>query len=213
MKKLEQVREEMVFYGEGNIKTVDFITVLVGKTLPNETYNYLSKLSLGEVSNLTEQDLISLDGIGSKAAERIVAAIGLGKTLKRKNFHIADRIGCTEDARDCFSYIEGLEQEHLEVAYLDTKNKVISKRNIFKGSLSASIVHPREIFKEAVKLSAASFLVAHNHPSGDPAPSQEDIQVTRRLKEAGEMMGIQLIDHIIIGDNYKYTSLREKGYI
>lgn len=213
MKKLEQVREEMVFYGEGSIKTVDFITVLVGKTLPNETYDYLSELSLGEVGNLTEQDLISLDGIGSKAAERIVAAIGLGKTLKRKNFRVADRIGCTEDARDCFSYIEGLEQEHLEVAYLDTKNKVISKRNIFKGSLNASIVHPREVFKETVKLSAASFLVAHNHPSGDPAPSQEDIQVTKRLKEAGEMMGIQLIDHIIIGDNYKYTSLREKGYI
>ena len=83
---------------------------------------------------------------------------------------------------------------------------------IFKGSLNSSIVHPREVFREAVKRSAASIICFHNHPSGDPTPSQEDIHVTRRLADSGKMMGIEVLDHIIIGDR-KFTSLKEKGYL
>ncbi len=96
--------------------------------------------------------------------------------------------------------------------YLNTKNQVLHKHTVFIGSLNSSIVHPREIFKEAFKRSAASFICVHNHPSGDPTPSREDIEVTQRLFECGQLIGIQLLDHLVIGDQ-KFVSLKEKGYL
>jgi DNA repair protein RadC len=105
-----------------------------------------------------------------------------------------------------------LTQEHFVCLYLNTKNQVLHKRTIFIGSLNASIVHPREIFKEAFRRSAASIICLHNHPSGDPAPSKEDIEVTKRLVECGKIIGIDLLDHLIIGE-HKYVSLKEKGYL
>jgi len=105
-----------------------------------------------------------------------------------------------------------LKQEHFIAMFLNTKNQVIHRQTIFIGSLNASIVHPREVYKEAVKRSAASVICAHNHPSGDPTPSQEDIHVTRRLTECGKMLGIELLDHLVIGDR-NFVSLKEKGYL
>jgi DNA repair protein RadC len=105
-----------------------------------------------------------------------------------------------------------LSQEHFVCLYLNTKNQVIHRQTIFIGSLNASIVHPREVFREAVRRAAASVICAHNHPSGDASPSREDIEVTKRLVECGKMIGIELLDHLIIGDN-KYVSLKEKGYV
>ena len=104
------------------------------------------------------------------------------------------------------------QQEKLYCLYLNTKNEVVHEKAVFIGSLNASIVHPREVFKEALKWSAASIIVSHNHPSGDPTPSQEDVQVTRRLTQAGEILGIECLDHLIIGDG-RYVSMKEKGYI
>lgn len=103
-------------------------------------------------------------------------------------------------------------QEHFIVLYLTTKNMVIEEKTLFIGSLNTSIVHPREIFREAVKRSAAAFVCVHNHPSGDPTPSQEDVEVTKRLRECGELIGVDFLDHIIIGDG-KYVSLKEMNYI
>jgi DNA repair protein RadC len=105
-----------------------------------------------------------------------------------------------------------LSQEHFVCLYLNTKNQVLHKQTIFIGSLNASIVHPREVFREALKRSAASIICLHNHPSGDPAPSREDIEVTKRLVECGKMIGIDVLDHVIIGEN-KFVSLKEKGYL
>ncbi|KHF28037.1 hypothetical protein LR68_03097 [Anoxybacillus sp. BCO1] len=105
-----------------------------------------------------------------------------------------------------------LSQEHFVVLYLNTKNQVMHKKTVFIGSLNASIVHPREVYKEAIKRSAASIICIHNHPSGDPTPSREDIEVTRRLVECGRLVGIELLDHLIIGDK-TYVSLKEKGYV
>ena len=105
-----------------------------------------------------------------------------------------------------------LKQEVLKLIMLDTKNNVIGIKDVFKGSLNSSIVHPREIFKEALKKSSASIIICHNHPSGDPTPSKEDINITIRLKECGKIIGIDLLDHLIIGKN-KYISLKQKGII
>lgn len=101
-------------------------------------------------------------------------------------------------------------EENLWLITLDTKNNITGIFTVSTGSLNSSIVHPREIFKRAVLQNAASIIICHNHPSGDPAPSQEDINITKRIYDAGKILGIELLDHIIIGDN-KYTSLKEKG--
>ncbi len=105
-----------------------------------------------------------------------------------------------------------LSQEHFVCLYLNTKNQVLHKQTIFIGSLNASIVHPREVFKEAFRRSAASIICVHNHPSGDPTPSREDIEVTKRLVECGRIIGIDVLDHLIIGEK-KFISLKEKGYL
>ena len=105
-----------------------------------------------------------------------------------------------------------LKQEVFKLILLNTKNIVIGTKDIFKGTLNSSIVHPREVFKEAIQRGSANVIVCHNHPSGDPSPSKEDIDITIRLKECGNIIGIGLLDHIIIGNN-KYVSLKEKGII
>ena len=102
--------------------------------------------------------------------------------------------------------------ENFICLYLNTKNQVIHRQTIFIGSLNTSIVHPREVFKEAFRRAAASIICLHNHPSGDPTPSREDIEVTKRLVECGRIIGIEVLDHIIIGD-HKFVSLKEKGHI
>jgi DNA repair protein RadC len=103
-------------------------------------------------------------------------------------------------------------EENLWLITLNTKNDITGIFTVSTGSLNSSIVHPREVFKRAVLQNAASIIICHNHPSGDPAPSKEDINITKRLKEAGDLIGIKLLDHLIIGDN-SYTSLKEKGFI
>jgi len=105
-----------------------------------------------------------------------------------------------------------LKKEHLTALYLDTKNNIIKEEVISIGSLNANIVHPREVFKSALMESSASVILTHNHPSGDPAPSREDIAVTEKLVEGGKILGISVLDHVIIGDG-RYISLKEEGYI
>lgn len=108
--------------------------------------------------------------------------------------------------------VRTLQQEHFVALYLNTKNHVIKQKTLFIGSLNASIVHPREVFKEALRTSSAALICLHNHPSGDPAPSPEDISVTKRLNEAGKILGITLLDHIITGDDC-FVSLKERGFL
>ena len=110
-------------------------------------------------------------------------------------------------------FLEDADREQLLTCCMDTKNQPVSINISSIGSLNSSIVHPREIFKAAILSNAASILIFHNHPSGDPSPSVEDINITSRLKDAGTLIGIELIDHIIIGSDNKYCSLKEKGVL
>lgn len=109
-------------------------------------------------------------------------------------------------------YLDGVDREHLVLLTLDTKNKVTSINTVSIGSINTSIVHPREVFKTAILSNASSVILSHNHPSGDVTPSKEDIDITKRIKECGRILGIELLDHVIIGDD-KYSSLKEKGII
>lgn len=121
-------------------------------------------------------------------------------------------IGSPKDIYKIVSeYLDGVDREHLVLLTLDTKNKITSISTICIGSLNASVVHPREVFKPAILSNAASIILAHNHPSGDTTPSKEDISITRRIKDGGDLLGIKLLDHLIIGDDY--TSLKEKGIV
>jgi DNA repair protein RadC len=108
--------------------------------------------------------------------------------------------------------VKDADREQFYAVYLNTRNHVLAVELVSVGSVNASIVHPREVFKGAIALSAASLLVAHNHPSGDPAPSEEDLALTRRLREAGELLGIPLLDHVIVGEG-AYRSLKEEGQL
>ena len=110
-------------------------------------------------------------------------------------------------------FLEEADREQLVVCCLDTKNQPQSVNVASVGSLNSSIVHPREVFKAAILSNAASILIFHNHPSGDPDPSNEDISITNRLKEAGKLMGIELLDHIVIGSEGRYCNLKEKGIL
>ncbi|MCE3203436.1 DNA repair protein RadC [Paenibacillus sonchi] len=105
-----------------------------------------------------------------------------------------------------------LHQEHFDVLFLDTKNRVIERKTIFIGSLNSAIVHPREVFRAAIECSAASIVCVHNHPSGDPTPSPEDISLTRRLIKAGELIGIDVLDHIVVGKE-GFVSLKQRGLV
>lgn len=121
-------------------------------------------------------------------------------------------IGSPKDVYKIVSeYLDGVDREHLVLLTLDTKNKITSISTICIGSLNVSVVHPREVFKPAILSNAASIILAHNHPSGDTTPSKEDISITRRIKDGGDLLGIKLLDHLIIGDDY--TSLKEKGIV
>ena len=115
--------------------------------------------------------------------------------------------------RLCSAQLRGLDREHFWALALSTKNRLLRMVEVSVGSLNTSIVHPRELFKDAVRVSAASIVVVHNHPSGDPTPSSADLQLTRRLARAGEVLGIEVLDHVVIGDGGAHTSLRDMGVL
>lgn len=217
--KDERPRERLLKYGAEKLSNQEIIAILLGSGTRSESVMDIAKRFLIYFEGLklldeaTIEEVTKVKGIGLSKGVTILAALELGRRIRQykpeKNYIVRSP---QDGANYIMESMRHLHQEHLAVLFLDTKNQIIHNRTIFVGSLNSSIVHPREIFREAVKRSAASIICAHNHPSGDPTPSQEDIHVTKRLVEAGKIIGIELLDHLIIGD-CKYTSLKEKGYI
>jgi DNA repair protein RadC len=214
----ERPRERMINDGAEKLSNSELIAILLRTGTKDESVLELSSRilhELGSIRRLTEatvEELTKIKGIGKAKAVQLKAGIELGRRVARKQAALFT-IRSPEDAADYLIQLLQLDQqEKFHVLYLNTKNQIVAEKTIFVGSLNASIVHPREVFKEAVKQSAASIIVAHNHPSGDPTPSREDIAVTKRLIEAGQMIGIECLDHLIVGDDC-YISLKEQGYI
>lgn len=171
------------------------------------------EMGIAALSGLGPQEISKIKGIGQVKAVTIAAAIELGKRLN--GVASAERviIRSPQDAVNLLmARLRYETREHFIILLLSTKNHVLATPTISIGSLNASIVHPRELFREVINHSAASVILAHNHPSGDPTPSPEDIGLTRKLIDAGKILEIPVLDHIIIGDN-KYVSLKEKGII
>jgi len=167
--------------------------------------------SVQELLEVTEEELLSIKGIGKVKAQQIIAAL----KLARMNPTPIEERYTIRSPQDAYNYLKDMQyltQEHFVVLGLNTKNQILFRETVFIGSLNSSIVHPREVFKNLIKRSCASAIVCHNHPSGHTAPSPEDIQVTERLMEAGMIVGIDIIDHIIVGFE-SFISLKEKGYM
>lgn len=160
---------------------------------------------------ITPQELMRVKGVGRAKACAVAAAAELGKRQGLRRTDSRCRICGAEDAAGLFmEELRYEKKEHFRCLLLDTRGQVISMENISTGELTSAPVHPREVFAPAVRKSAAAVILVHNHPSGDPAPSREDIRTTERLQEAGRLMGIRVLDHIIIGDG-SYCSLADLG--
>jgi DNA repair protein RadC len=155
--------------------------------------------------------LETVDGIGRVKAIEVKAAVELGKRLAAISEESKPQIRSPDDvAKLMMADLRYETREHLYALILDVRNQVRHRRLISTGTLTESLVHPREVFKEAIKFSAAGIILVHNHPSGDPSPSPEDRATTRRLMEAGQIVGIEVLDHIIIGDG-RWSSLKALG--
>ncbi|MFA5844762.1 MAG: DNA repair protein RadC [Coriobacteriia bacterium] len=158
------------------------------------------------------EDLQRCARVGPARAARVIAGIELGRRVSAWPKSVRPLVSSPEDVvRLCGPQLRGLDREHFWALALNTKNQLLRAFEVSVGSLNASIVHPRELYKEAVRVSAASLVVVHNHPSGDPTPSGADIQLTRRLVKAGDVLGIELLDHVVVGDGETHASLRELG--
>jgi DNA repair protein RadC len=214
----DRPRERMMQAGPGALSNAELLAILLRTGSAEESVLALSCRMLSQVGGLrglksaSLEELTAIKGIGPAKALLIMAGLELGKRMSSAVPSERTTIRSPKDAANIMmEEMRYHTQEHFVCLYLNTKNHIIGRETIFIGSLNSSIVHPREVYKEAIRRSSASVICLHNHPSGDPAPSREDIDVTRRLQEAGRILGVELLDHIIIGDG-RFYSLKEKGY-
>jgi DNA repair protein RadC len=216
----ERPRERLLRLGAKALSDAELLAVIIRTGTRHESALALAqrllkgdggKEGLGFLVDASIEELSSIKGIGIAKAVQIKAALELGRRISassRQNAHI---INCPSDVKDLLmEEMRFLKKEHFKAILLNIKNHVVAVEDISVGSLNTSIVHPREVFKPAIRRSSASIILVHNHPSGDSTPSKEDLEVTKRLVKSGEILGIQVLDHVIIGDGC-FTSLKEIG--
>ncbi len=218
--KTERPTEKLLNNGAEILSNEELLAVIIRTGSREATAIELGKrvLSLDErglrfLIDSTVEELKKVRGIGNTKAAQILAAVELGKRISYSEG--LDRIRISSPSSIAGLYMgemRFLSKEHFRVILLDTKNQIISTEEISIGTLNAAIVHPRDVFKLAIKKNANSIILIHNHPSGDTSPSKEDINVTLRLKEVGDIIGIRVVDYLIIGDN-KYLSFKEENII
>ncbi len=165
------------------------------------------------LNHLTLPELMNIRGIGKVKALQIQAVVELAKRLSKTQKDSSMYFQTPESIASYFMQdMRHLEREQVVLLFLNAKSKLLKEMVLSSGTVNSSVISPREIFVEALRYGAVCIIVAHNHPSGDPTPSKEDLLVTQRIKEAGQLIGIKLMDHVIIGDN-RYISLKEKGFL
>ncbi|MBM2658417.1 RadC family protein [Staphylococcus pseudoxylosus] len=214
----QKPRERLLNNGPAHLSDGELLAILINTgrkgfsslDIANELLKSVE--SLKQLKALSINDLNKVKGIGLYKALILKAAFELGERMHSGSLDEKIQITSPQDvANFMMGKMEHLTQEKFIVLFLNSKNVVIKQKTIFIGTLNSSIVHPREIFSEAIKCASNAIVVLHNHPSGDTTPSKEDISVTNRLRECGEILGIDLLDHIIIGD-HTYMSMVEDGY-
>ncbi len=168
--------------------------------------------SLRNLEGASTQEICTIKGIGPAKAAQIKAALEIGKRFAQEDIKQGEAFRSSNDVFNHYrEHLGGLKKEEFHVLLLDAKNRKIKDVRVSEGSLTSSLVHPREVFNPVIRESAAAVILIHNHPSGDPSPSQEDLHITRRLREVGEVMGVRVLDHVIVGKG-KYISFVDDGY-
>ena len=214
----ERPRERLLKLGSEALSAQEILAVMLGRGTKGESVMMTSQKllsrfgSLKGVTHASVEELTQTTGIGLAKAAQIKAALELSRRLEG-NLSAKPRpiLRSPEDVvAEVRSQLKGKKKEHFLVVCLDTRNRSIDRKLVSMGSLDTSIVHPREVFKEAISCCAASVILAHNHPSGDPEPSKEDIELTKRLAKAGEIVGIDVLDHIIVCDE-GFMSLKARN--
>lgn len=214
----ERPRERLFKYGEDNLSDAQLIAILInsGNRRSKENAvdlgrNLLKKFNgISGIDEAYINELIELPGIGSSKASRLKAAFELGKRLISQSNSSLKRFKCSEDvAKIFYPKMKNIKKENFLCLLLDGKNRIINKFKISEGSLNSSIVHPREALRPAIREAASSIIFIHNHPTGDPTPSSDDIAITKRLVESSKIVGIKVLDHIIIGDNRHFSFSEE----
>ena len=217
--KEEIPRETLLKKGETYLSDSELLAILINNGTRDKSAIILAREiietsdGIRNLSNITVEELSKIKGIGLAKACRIISALELGRRVSVASEMQKFKISSPQDIGNV--YMEELrykKKEIFRVVLLNTKNVIIGSKDISEGSLNASIVHPREVFLEAIKKSANKMILMHNHPSGDPTPSSEDINITKRLISAGQIVGIEILDHVIIGDGSFY-SFKENGQI
>lgn len=215
----ERPRERLVHYGSENLSATELMAIILRTGSMNRTAISLAEellthfKDLRGVAKASYGEIAKVKGIGIAKAVQLKAAFELGRRILTSNPVQLPTIKRPHDVFDLLkaSY-QDLDREHFKVVHLNVKNQVLKVETTAIGILSSSPVHPREVFKEAVKMNSAGLILTHNHPSGDPTPSRDDLSLTARLQEAGQILGIQIIDHVIFGDN-RFVSLKECGQL
>lgn len=215
--KIERPREKLIQKGTQNLRDEELLAILLrtgreGKNVLEVAKQILRKYSKKRLLKLKYEDLIKIKGINSAKACTILAAVELIKRALEIGEETLPVIQSTKDVIAQFTYLRDKSREHLAALYLNARNEMVYKKHLFVGTLNANLVHPREIFEYALIGNAASVILVHNHPSGDAEPSQDDLAITKRIHEAGKIMGIDVLDHVIITKN-KAFSFKEKRLI
>ena len=215
----ERPRERLQKFGPEALSAQELLALVIGRGIPNKSVMNIAQELLAKFGNVkaigqaTIEELSQIKGIGLAKAAQIKACFELGKREnlepELKNFDVKNPEGVVKAIR---ASIQDKAKEHFKLILLNPRNKIIGISTISIGTLNASLVHPREVFKDAIVHSAASVVLAHNHPSGDPEPSEDDIAITKRLIEAGKILGIEVMDHIIIAKN-GFFSFKERGLV
>jgi len=214
----ERPRERLLKLGSEALSSQEVLALILGRGVKGESVILTAQKLLSKFGNLKNlasasvEELTQIKGIGPAKAAQIKAAFELNRRLEDSSSEVPEiTVKSPDDAvKAAKNQLKGKKKEHFLVLCLDTRNHLININKVSIGSLDCSIVHPREVFKEAISSSAASVIFVHNHPSGDPTPSEDDIKLTKRLVEAGEIIGIEVLDHIIICDK-DHLSMKAKN--
>ena len=214
----DRPRERLEREGPGVLSNAELLAILLRVGIAGENAVRVAERLLAKLDGLpglhraAYSDLRAQKGIGPAKAAQLQAAIELGRRIATSSLDERAAISSPADAANLLMYqMAALDQEYLYVILLDTRNRVLGRPfEVYHGSLNTSLIRVGELFREAIKVNAAALIVAHNHPSGDPTPSPEDVAVTRALVEAGKLLDIDVLDHLVIG-RYRFVSLKERG--
>lgn len=215
--KVDRPREKLEKKGPRALRKNELLAIILrtgtkGRNVLQIAQDILLKYGDKKLIDISYRELRNMHGVGPTKAAQVMASIELGKRLYKEKVEKEVFASSPEDVLREVEHIRENKKENFIVLYLDARNRLIYKETVSVGILNANLIHPREVFEPAVRYLAAQIIVVHNHPSGNPEPSKEDLEVTQKLVESGKILGIEVVDHIIVSKD-SFVSLKEKGVI